>query len=330
MKFTKFAAIIAAIPMFFACEKPFPGTASYIKVEGPKEYEVPCEGLELQLNVDTDGKTLNCNPDVAWITCSYTYDKVLTIKVKTNPTKYDREGNVIISYKGVDDYVINFRQAKSDIEVDPYIPEEGYYAPWDASWPVSGFIYKLSGRDKYEPLMYGENGLPASERAGYNVHTADKITIGVKLEQPMLDYFRGKSIIGMELNLGAAAKSVKFAFVEVAKEENDANAPAWQKGKLLSQTNVIWESEEITDLGAWSWPNVSIESGLAALPINGDVMCVAYIEADDAADKGVIFTYNQHISQIAPCYLSTTGSDGKNMFLFSGGTIPFNLYFSQQ
>ena len=331
MKFHRIISVLPLLPMLFSCEEPFMGTATYIEISGETRYEVPAEGTTIEMSVKTDGKTLNCNSS-AWITATYYFDKRLVIEVPVNPSRTSREGEVVLSYRGTDPVTITIVQAAATVEGDPYAPENGYDMPWDDSWTVAGFIYQnASPGPKYEPYMYGENGLPASTSLWYTANSAEAITLGVKLEQPMLDYFKGKKIIKMELNADYdMVKTIRFAVVEVVKVTDDADAPEWRRGKMYSQTKVLWEGDGDRS-GNADWPCAELGEGAVDVPASGDIMCVAYMtgEKDARNGKSMVRYAPQHISKFAPCYISLDGNNGKNMFVFSGGTLPFNIYFSK-
>lgn len=329
MKLAKLIALIAAVPMLFACRQLPMGTATYIKVNGPTEFHFPGNGGEETLAIETDGKTINVISSEKWCKAVYVpYKEQLNIKVSKTTVMKEREATVTLSYRGAKDVVITISQDASEVELDPYTPEK-YYMPWDDKWTVEGFIYanKQYG-DKYEPMMWGENGLPKFDSQGdggnpfiwNEVACPEKITVGVKLEKPMLEYFKGKRITYMEADV--TGTSVKFAVVKVAKSASAA--PVWA-GDFVDQAEVLWSADAI--IPAQGWPHAEVSGVFLPdeTPEESDIMCVAYIEGKA---NEIIWSVPQHVSKFAPNYLSIKGNEGKEMFLFTGGSLPFNLYFA--
>ncbi|MGM9752578.1 MAG: hypothetical protein ACI3ZK_00795 [Candidatus Cryptobacteroides sp.] len=353
MKTIKFLAALAlGATLAISCTEKTENGSNYLKVE-KDSYDLSWDEHEFQVGVSTDREVINVSityltEDSEWLTAQWVYlNDCVNVNVSRNSSLDPRSAEVKLSGKNVTPVTFIINQDPAPELQDPFDDGTEPAFDWDDSWDVYNFTYTNQGNYyKYEPLSYGELGVPKMEW-GMVYGTSGKISVGLKLEKEFLEEFGGQQIA--EVALWAPmdyTESVSYALVEMTKSPDRDDMPSWQKGNCYSTSNIIWESGNVEPNNN-GWFVVSDRSVMdqggdpeklvnAVIPTSGDIFLMAYMEGDgslvpvgDGYYNAMLWIYPQPTNRFAPTYINPWNSEGRDVYLCKAGTCAINFFFTK-
>lgn len=314
------------------------GSASYLKIEATSPVAKDYNAQDFTLQVSTDAKALNVETiypegtSTGWCTAKFA-NQTLSIHLDGNTATEVRTATIKLSVLGVEPATVAIEQEAAPADKDPWKPES-YPFEWDNNWTIDNFTYtRTPGYWKYEPVFWGENGLPVDAYSGDKCFvgvTAQEISIGLKLEASLLAKYGGKKLAKIEcLTYQGITPTVKLALIKTnGPVANTGDLPAYVS-ESYSKSQTIYEGE--CTVGDYGWATLELTENVI-IPTEGNIFVVAYLSGDGSmipADGGGYFAkfyyYWQPLSTFAPSYVNFENSEGKNMYKFLGGTVALNF-----
>lgn len=292
---------------------------AYIELPEGSTLTVPFDGGDYTVDVNTSFYALNVEltPKVSWCKAQLV-GKKLHVKVYENQNEDYRTVNITLSVKGVKPVTLVVSQDGADEgSIDPYkpaIPEEFYDYMWNDKWTIFNWIYN---GDKWENIAYAENGLDVRAKTWYKPLKSTNFAYGILLSQELLDYFGGKTLTLLSLYHDLKPEDISQIEVSVCtvkESDDDADTPAWKKGKCYDVDEVIFKTSDIKNNGS-GYMEWSDESKNVVLPKIGKVMILYRVEATKALNVA-----KQPANKFAPGFINDESSDANGMFPFYGGT----------
>lgn len=278
--------------------------------------------------------------DSGWLNIEYA-EGVFSLKVFTNHSDKERSAEITVTTTFEEATFRITQQAGTGEAYDPFVPDfpdEYFLYDWNDSWTVWNWIYKqghnsnpTDGKLKYEALNYGENGLPWHDYFFYLYETSGKVSVGLKLSEEILELMRGKLVSQIAcLVTNQKVTSATLSVVTLKKSDNP-NLPAWvDANDCWSVDEVIFE-QDVDPQSRKDWLFLDLrDEECGRVPADAEnVMVLVTMEGDGTISNGgmdaMFWAAPQPISKFAPTYINPDNSEGKDMYLFKGGTVGMNF-----
>lgn len=332
MKTSKILLSLALGAMFFsACEEKGGDSSNYLTIE---ENVVTKDASEQNFSVaiTTDAKLLNVTTEyeeggqTGWVKDAYFKGGLLNVEIGENIKMESRTAFITLSAKGLTPATLTLVQEAAEEEGDPW--KEEYLYEWNDSWTLANYVY---GGKKFEPINFGENGLPAAEWWSYVYGTSGNITLAHLLKGESLAAFAGKKVMKIEYKVNSYMNKVTLG-VATVKESTNVDLPNWKKENTVYTFDQILAEQSFTSFSG-EWIAFDPEGGA---DITGDkpVMVFAKVEGDGTLygpdDNGyynaMLWIRPQPVNKLVPMYFNDENANGQDLFLLTaGGGIEFNF-----
>lgn len=330
MKSLKFLLPVALGAMLFcSCEEKGGDSSKYITIED-NIVTKDASAQEFTVAVTTDANLLNVTVEyeeggqTGWVSDAWFSKGLLNVEIRENIVMEDRTAFIKLSAKGLEPATLTLVQQAALEAGDPW--KEDYLYEWNDSWTLKNYVY--SGV-KYDPINFGENGLPKVDGWWYVYGTSGNLTFGHLLKDETLNAFAGKTLTKIEYSANAYMDKVTLGIATV-KESTNPDLDGWKrKNTVYTIDKVLGEQEYIISSAGWLMyePEVEIPSGQPVMvyaKIEGDG--VLYGPDDNGYYNAMLWVKPQPVNELVPLYFNDENALGQDMFLMTaGGGIEFNF-----